>query len=61
MKESSLYVNPMMGQEELNNFIEIWKKSDIIKERNFNKKLFNYALVLTYINYRETNFIGFNF
>ena len=45
MKESNLYVNPMMGQMELNNFIEIWKKSDIIKERNFNKKLFNYALV----------------
>ena len=47
-RESGLFVNPMMPEDELNNFIEIWKKSDIIKERNFNKKLFNYALVSTF-------------
>lgn len=44
-KGGDLYVNPMMENEELTHFIEHWQKSDIIKERNFNKKLFNYAKV----------------
>jgi hypothetical protein len=42
-----------MSQEELNTFIDIWKKSDIIKERNFNKKLFNYAMVSTFEEVQE--------
>lgn len=36
----------MMSSEELNSYLELWKKSDKIKESNFNKKLFNYALVI---------------
>lgn len=36
----------MMSRDELNSYLELWKKSDKIKESNFNKKLFNYALVI---------------
>lgn len=52
-KQSALFLNPMMSEQELNSFIEIWRKSDIIKERNFNKKLFNYAMVSTFEEVQE--------